>query len=86
MSRRAAIVLLAAAGWTFFIWLTRIANILGDAERSTGFKVVHVFLALISIGFAIAITLIGARMLRASRRPKRAEASERPRVGHPGPQ
>jgi hypothetical protein len=59
--------LLAAAAWTLFIWLTRIANILGDDDRSTGFKVVHVVLAAVSVGFAIAIGTIGLRALRARR-------------------
>jgi hypothetical protein len=90
MTKRTAWVLLAAAGWTFFIWITRIGNILGDDSRSTGFKVVHVVLALISVGFAVAITVIAVRGLR---RPERADASggsspasERPRAGYPGPQ
>jgi hypothetical protein len=64
VSRRAAWVLLAAAGWTFFIWITRIANILGDDDRSAGFKVVHVVLALVSVAFATAIAVIGYRALR----------------------
>jgi hypothetical protein len=63
LSRRAATVLLAAAGWTLFVWLTRIWNILGD-DRSTGFKVVHSLLAAVSVAFAIAIGLIGWRALR----------------------
>jgi len=47
-----------------FIWLTRISNILGDDERSTGFKIVHVVLAAISVAFALAIGWIGLRALR----------------------
>jgi hypothetical protein len=64
VTKRAAWVLLAAAGWTFFIWITRIGNILGDDDRSAGFKVVHVILALISVAFAAAITVIAVRGLR----------------------
>jgi small neutral amino acid transporter SnatA (MarC family) len=67
VNRRAAYVLLAAAAWTLFIWITRISNIVGDDERSTGFKVVHVVLALISVAFAIAIAWIGLRALRTRR-------------------
>jgi small neutral amino acid transporter SnatA (MarC family) len=67
ISRRAAFVLLAAAAWTLFIWVTRISNIVGDDERSTGFKVVHVVLALVSVAFAIAIAWIGLRALRTRR-------------------
>ena len=67
MTRRAAWVLLAAAGWTFFVWITFIRNIVGQDDRSTGFKVVHIVLAVISIGFGVAIAVIGARSLRRER-------------------
>ncbi len=60
MSRRARVVLLAAAGWTLFVWITRIGNVLGD-DRSTSFKVVHVGLAAVSVGFAVAVGMIGLR-------------------------
>ena len=58
MSRRAAGVLLAAAAWTLFVWLTRINTVRGD-DRSTGFKVVHLILAGVSVSFGIAIGWIG---------------------------
>ena len=67
MSRRAAGVLLAAAAWTLFVWLTRINNLVGD-DRSTAFKVVHVTLAGVSVAFAIAIGWIGLTAWRRSRR------------------
>ena len=67
MSRRAAGVLLAAAAWTLFVWLTRISNVLGD-DRSTSFKVVHVVLAMVSVSFGIAIGWIGLTAWRLSRR------------------
>lgn len=66
MSRRASGVLLAAAAWTLFVWLTRINNVLGD-DRSTGFKVVHVALAAVSVGFALAIGWIGVSGWRRAR-------------------
>ena len=49
MSRRQAIVLYVFAGWTIWVWATRIWNILGDDERSTGFKAVHTVLAAVSV-------------------------------------
>lgn len=61
MSFADALVLRAAAAWTVFIWVTRIGNILGDDRRSTGFKAVHVVLALISIAFAVAIWAVARR-------------------------
>jgi hypothetical protein len=67
VSRRAAGLLLAAAVWTLFVWLTRINNVLGD-DRSTSFKVVHLVLAGVSVGFGIAIGWIGLGAWRRSRR------------------
>jgi hypothetical protein len=63
VSRRAALVLLAAAAWTLFVWLTRIGNVLGD-DRSTSFKVVHVALATVSVAFGLAVGWIGLRARR----------------------
>jgi hypothetical protein len=63
VSRTAAKVLLAASAWTLYVWTTRIWNILND-DHSVGFKVVHAVLAVVSIGFAIAIGIIGWRGLR----------------------
>ena len=71
MSKRDAIILRAAAVWTVFIWVTRIRNILGDETRSTGFKVVHSVLALVSVAFAVAIWTVASR----SRKRDRAGAS-----------
>ena len=64
MSRRDAIILRTAAAWTIFIWVTRIRNILGDETRSTGFKVIHSVLALVSVAFAIAILAVASRNRR----------------------
>lgn len=68
MTRRAAWTLIASALWTWWVWGTRIWNVLGDDERSTGFKVVHVVLALVSVGFAVAVFAIGRRGLRGAAR------------------
>ena len=64
MSRTDALILRAAAAWTIFIWVTRIRNILGDDTRSTGFKVIHSVLALVSVAFAIAILGVASRNRR----------------------
>ena len=55
MSRRDELILRAAAVWTVWIWGTRIWNIVDDKKHSFGFKAVHVALALVSVGFALAI-------------------------------
>jgi hypothetical protein len=75
VTKRSAWVLLAAAGWTFFVWITFIRNIVGEDDRSTGFKVVHVVLAVISIAFGAAIAMIALRGLKAS-----GDRSERTRA------
>ena len=40
------------AGWTLFVWAVFIRNISKDHTHTTGFKVVHITLAVISIAFA----------------------------------
>jgi hypothetical protein len=63
MSRRAAWVLIAVCAWTLYVWISRIV-IMSGQDESTGFKVVHGILALISIGFGLAAGWIGYRRLR----------------------
>lgn len=53
MRRRDALVLRAFAVWTVWVWATRIWNVWGDADRSTGFKFVHTVLAVVSVAFAV---------------------------------
>ena len=64
MTRRVSILLLAAGGWTLFVWVTRLFNMAGE-DRSAGFYVVHGALALISIAFGVALGIIGWKGLRA---------------------
>ncbi len=61
MSKRDGIVLRVAAGWTVFVWATFIRNMLKDHTHATGFKVVHITLAVVSLGFAAAIWMVAAR-------------------------
>jgi hypothetical protein len=67
VSRTDALILRTAAAWTIFIWVTRINNILGDETRSSGFKAVHVVLALVSVAFAVAILGVASRNRRRAR-------------------
>lgn len=67
MSRVDALILRTAAVWTIFIWVTRIRNILGDEAHSTGFKVIHSLLALVSVAFAVAILGVASRNRRRAR-------------------
>jgi len=54
MSKNHALVLRAFAVWTVYVWGTRIWNVIGDDTRGFAFKAVHVVLALISVGVAVA--------------------------------
>ena len=63
MSRRAAWILIALCAWTLYVWITRLV-IMSGQDESTGFKVVHGILAVISIAFGLAAGWIGFRRLR----------------------
>lgn len=63
MTRRVSILLLAAGGWSLFVWITRLFNMAGE-DRSAGFFVVHGALAVISIAFGVAVGVVGWRALR----------------------
>ena len=63
MTRRVSILLLAAGGWSLFVWITRLFNMAGE-DRSAGFYVVHGALAVISIAFGVAVGVVGWRALR----------------------
>jgi hypothetical protein len=60
--------LYAFSVWTVWVWGTRIWNILGDDARSTGFKVVHTVLAIVSVAFAIAAWVVVRRVRSAQQR------------------
>ena len=63
MSRRVAWFLVALCAWTLYVWITRVVIIAGQ-DQSTGFKVVHDALAVISIAFGIGAGYIGIKALR----------------------
>jgi hypothetical protein len=69
MTRTQAIVLRAAALWTFYVWGTRIFNIVQDPGHSAAFKLVHSALALVSVLFAIAILVITSKNRRGTKVP-----------------
>jgi hypothetical protein len=75
MTRRQSRILLAAAVWTLYVWISRIVIMAGQDE-STGFKVVHGVLALVSIGFALAIGKIGWDARRRLKQPAAASRLE----------
>jgi hypothetical protein len=67
LTRRQAWLLVGAAAWTWYVWLTRIWNIVGDETRSTGFKAVHIALAVVSVVLLTPVGWIGFKALRHGR-------------------
>ncbi|MEZ5170779.1 MAG: hypothetical protein R3A49_08555 [Acidimicrobiia bacterium] len=67
MSRRSAWFLIVAAGWTAYVWISRL-YLMAGSDDSTGFKVVHAVIAVISLAFGAGVGWIGIRALR-RRRP-----------------
>ncbi|HEV7888304.1 MAG TPA: hypothetical protein VGO92_12160 [Acidimicrobiales bacterium] len=62
MTRREALVLRAFVVWTVYVWVTRLWNIWRDDARTTGFKLVHTVLALVSVAFAVAAWAVVKRV------------------------
>ena len=67
LTRRQVRILIAAAIWTLYVWISRLVIMAGQDE-STGFKVVHALLAFVSIGFALGIGKIGLQAYRSTKR------------------
>jgi len=69
--------LYAFAGWTVFVWVVFIRNIAKDHTHTTGFKVVHIVLAVISIAFAAGcFAVVGRARRRAEIRPDDRRVAE----------
>ena len=66
MTRRQSRILLAAAVWTLYVWISRIV-IMSGQHNSVGFKVVHGILASVSIAFGLAVGKIGWEARRGDR-------------------
>jgi hypothetical protein len=62
-SRRWGWILIASTVWTLYVWITRGYNI-ARSSNTTSFKIAHYVLAVISIGFALAVGTIGVRLLK----------------------
>jgi hypothetical protein len=62
-SRTIGLLLLAAAAWSWLIWITRLVNMAGE-DRSAGFLLVHGGLAAVSMLLAIPVAWVGLRMAR----------------------
>lgn len=74
LSRRASWLLIAFAVWSWIIWVTLIKNIIADprswnGNSPTGFLMVHVVLAIISLTMGSAIGWLGWKGLKGSKAP-----------------
>lgn len=63
MTRRESWLLRAFAIWTLWVWGTRVWNVFDD-DNSAGFVVVHLVLALVSVGFGVAALVVVSRIRR----------------------
>ena len=89
LSRRASWLLIAFAVWSWIIWVTLVKNISNDPRSwhgndPTGFLMVHVVLAIISLAMGSAIGWLGWKGLKASRAAvaaAEAGGDERDRAG-----
>ena len=77
MTRAQRLVLRAFSVWTVYVWGTRIWNTLGDDNRSTAFKVVHLLIAVISVALAVAAWIVVSQVQRRQRRDGVPEAALR---------
>ena len=69
MVRKDVLVLRVFAGWTLFVWGVLIRNMLKDSTHTLGFRVVHITLAVISIGLAFAAWRVSSRIRARSDAP-----------------
>jgi len=58
VTRRQARILIAAAVWTLYVWISRLV-IMSGQHNSFGFNLVHGILAAVSIAFGLAVGKIG---------------------------
>jgi hypothetical protein len=80
LSRRASWLLIAFAVWSWIIWVTLIKNINDDprawnGNSPTGFLMIHVCLAIISLVMGTAIGRLGWKGLKAHKAAASAAAA-----------
>ena len=78
MTRRQSRILIAAAVWTLYVWISRIV-IMSGQHNSFGFNLVHGILAAVSIAFGLAVGKIGWDARRGPRVEPKEEERDRVR-------
>jgi uncharacterized membrane protein len=75
--RRRGLVLLGLALFQFWLWGTRIWNLVRDADGfSTAFVAVHAVLYVAAIGAGLVLAVLGARLVREARAARAAGSGE----------
>ncbi|HVA99678.1 MAG TPA: hypothetical protein VNE42_00215 [Acidimicrobiales bacterium] len=67
MDLKSATILRASALWAVWVWAVLIKNMATDHTHGISFRLVHIGLAVISIGFAIITWVIVRRQRKAPR-------------------
>jgi hypothetical protein len=83
VTRRAATFLYIFAGWTVFVWVVFIRNVANDHTHGTGFKVVHITLAIISLALAAGCFWVVSRARRVT--PSQPEVPATSAIGSDRP-
>lgn len=66
--RRRGVVLVAVAAFQFWLWGTRISNLVRDADANTAaFVGVHLALYVVAIGVGLVVLAMGVRLIREAR-------------------
>jgi hypothetical protein len=66
--RRRGVLLIAIAVFQFWLWGTRISNLLRDADDATAaFVGVHLALYVAAIGVGVVLLVVGLRLVREAR-------------------
>jgi hypothetical protein len=76
VTRRQSRILIAAAVWTLYVWISRIV-IMSGQHNSFGFNLVHGILAAVSIAFGLAVGKIGWDARRAPKVKEEVKEEER---------
>jgi hypothetical protein len=83
--RRRAVVLLTVAAFQFWMWGTRLVNLVRDpTDRSAGFVGIHLVLFAVGIATGVVLAALGARMWQESRTGSRLVSRSVVRSGRSG--
>lgn len=80
---RASLVLRLSAAWAVWVWAVLVRNMIEDRTHALSFRLVHIGLAVVSLGFAAATWRIAGAPRRAARAvPPAREDPPASQAGH----